>query len=396
MQTAAGAVLGTRLAILFVGYLAIFMLGYREGGAPWKLFENEFLNLQVRWDTGWYLGIATDGYSYVPEPPARSAEHRVLPRVSACDAGRGPAARRRRHPRTCSGARSWRSARSSGALVYLYRFARDMLGDDDRAAYSVWLIATFPFALFYGAIYTESLYLLGAVGAFYHFRRREFWRAGAWGLLVGLTRPNGCFLSVPLAILALAAWLPAWLAGGSAAAKRSAVAPAARLSGLAPALAAAAMPGVGMLLYSAFIWRLTGNPLQWAAGHLAWGREYQGLSVLVTERYEYLAQGGLYAYTSQVPADLLNGLGALFVLVAAWPVARRLGLAYAVFILINILPPLAAGGFLSAGRFSSVLFPGVRLVRGRRARATRPAWLASFMAVQAFNATLFYTWRPLY
>ena len=47
-----------------------------------------------------------------------------------------------------------------------------MLGDDDRASYSVWLIATFPFALFYGAIYTESLYLLGAIGAFYHFRRR--------------------------------------------------------------------------------------------------------------------------------------------------------------------------------------------------------------------------------
>ena len=52
-----------------------------------------------------------------------------------------------------------------------------------------------------------------------------------------------------------------------------------------------------------------------------------------------------------------TALGALFVLVAAWPVARRLGIAYAVFIVINILPPLAAGGFLSAGRFSAVLFP---------------------------------------
>ncbi len=271
-----------------------------------------------------------------------------------------------------------------------------MLGDDDRASYSVWLIATFPFALFYSAIYTESLFLLGAVGAFYHFRRRELWRAGAWGLLVGLTRPNGCLLSVPLAILALAAWIPEPLAGGSAAAKRAAVAPAARLSGLAPALAAAAMPGIGMLLYSAYIWQLTGHPLQWAAGHLAWGREYQGLSALVTERYEYLAHGGLYAYTSQVPADLLNGLGALFVLVAAWPVARRLGLAYAVFILINILPPLAAGGFLSAGRFSSVLFPAFVWFASAVPERHRPAWLASFMAVQAFNATLFYTWRPLY
>jgi Gpi18-like mannosyltransferase len=66
---------------------------------------------------------------------------------------------------------------------------------------TVWLIAAYPFALFFGAIYTESLYLLGATAAFYHLRRRELWRAGAWGLLVGLTRPNGAFLSVPLALI---------------------------------------------------------------------------------------------------------------------------------------------------------------------------------------------------
>src|SRR6185436_18861557 len=100
-----------------------------------------------------------------------------------------------------------------GALVYLYCFAREMLGDDGEAGAAVWLLATFPFALFFGAVYTESLFLLGAVGTFYHFRRREFLRAGAWGLLVGLTRPPGCFVSVPLAILAVEPLLPAWLVG---------------------------------------------------------------------------------------------------------------------------------------------------------------------------------------
>ena len=65
-RAAAGAFLGTRPAILFVGYLAVFMFGYREGGAPWKIAENEFVNLQARWDTGWYLTVAIDGYSYDP------------------------------------------------------------------------------------------------------------------------------------------------------------------------------------------------------------------------------------------------------------------------------------------------------------------------------------------
>jgi hypothetical protein len=118
--------------------------------------------------------------------------------------------------------------------------------------------------------------------------------------------------------------------------------------------------------------------------------------VLVTTRYEWLSHGGVYAYASQFPIDLLNVSGVVFVLAATWPVARRLGLAYAVFILINMLPPLAAGGLLSAGRFSSVLFPAFVWFASAVPERHRPGWLAGFMGVQALNAALFYTWRPLY
>src|SRR5207237_5553932 len=67
--------------------------------------------------------------------------------------------------------------------------------------YAVTLLATYPFAIFFSLPYTEALFLLGSVAAFYHFRRHEWVRAAAWGALVGLTRPNGCFLSVALACL---------------------------------------------------------------------------------------------------------------------------------------------------------------------------------------------------
>jgi hypothetical protein len=257
------------------------------------------------------------------------------------------------------------------------------------------MIAAYPFALFYGAIYTESVFLLGATGAFYHFRRRELMKAAGWGLLVGLTRPNGCFLSIPLAMMVIAPWLPAWLAGGgSNAIERDPSRKTAR--SLVAGLAAAAAPGIGVLLYSAFIWRLTGNPIAWAAGHAAWGREYKGLGVLLTDRYRYISIAGFYGYSSQLPADLLNGLGAIFVLAATWPVWRRLGSAYAMFILINILPPMAAGGLLSVGRFSSVLFPAFIWFAAILPARHRPGWLGSFMAVQAFNAALFYTWHELF
>ena len=122
-------------------------------------------------------------------------------------------------------------------------------------------------------------------------------------------------------------------------------------------LATAAAAGVGAVVFSLFIWQLTGRPLAWLEGHAAWGRSYRGLASVVTDRYKYISDNGVEGYFGSLPHDVLNGLGVVFVLAATVPVARSLGLAYAVFILINILPPLAAGQLLSAGRFSSVLFP---------------------------------------
>ena len=165
---------------------------------------------------------------------------------------------------------------------------------------------------------------------------------------------------------------------------------------LLKALAAAAMPCVGMLIYAAFVWHLTGDPLAWVAGHVAWGRRYQGLAALVGSRYDIIANAGVGGYVASLPLDVLNGLGVVFVLATAWPVARRLGLAYAVFLLINILPPLAAGGLVSAGRFSSVLFPSFIWLAGAVPPRHRAGWVATFAAIQAFNAALFYTWRQLY
>jgi len=393
-RTATSVLLATRLSILAVGCLAVFSFGYLDGRPPWRLIENnDFVNLQARWDTGWYLGIAIDGYSYLPDRPNDQQNIVFFPAfplmmrvVGRLLGGSSPAF-------VLAGTLVALGA-FFGALIYLYRFARDVLEDEEAARWALWLIAGFPFALFFSAVYTESVFLLAAVATFYHFRRGELVRAGAWGLLVGLSRPPGCLVSVPLAVLAVSPWLPAWLVGGTP--NESALGLRRDPRWLVRAIAAAAMPGIGMLLYSAYIWNLTGNPLAWAEGHTAWGREYTGLGVLVTTRYEWLSHGGVYAYASQFPIDLLNVSGVVFVLAATWPVARRLGLAYAVFILINMLPPLAAGGLLSAGRFSSVLFPAFVWFASAVPERHRPGWLAGFMGVQALNAALFYTWRPLY
>src|SRR5262245_52851405 len=350
------AFVGTRPAILLVGYFAVVTLGYSNNGRPPLRFaENEFLNLQGKWDTAWYMSVVTDGYRFKTHDlneqqnivffPALPVAIRIVGRFFG---GSSPA--------FLWGGTAVVLTAFFWSLIYIYRLAREFIDDDEAARWAVWVTATYPFALYFSALYAESFFMLGAAGAIYHFRRRELATAAIWGLLVGLTRPNGCFLSVPLALMAIGPWLPAWLMGGSRVDRErrdDSRSPGRLISGLA----AAAVPGIAVLLYSAFIWRLTGRPFAWAEGHIAWGRDYNGLSILVEQRYEWLSQGGLYEYTANMAGDLLNVLPTLFVLASVWPVARRLGLVYAVFVLINTLPPLAAGGFLSAGRLSSVMFP---------------------------------------
>jgi len=386
VPTAAAVIVGTRPAILLVGYLAVFVFGYAGGRAPLRHFDNELANLPVRWDAGWYLQIVTSGYSYVPGEPELQQNIVFFPAYPMLVRGVGRVLGGQMLGYTWGGLMLSLTA-FFAALIYLFGLARETL-DEDEARYTLWLIAAYPFALFFGAVYTESLFLLGATAAFYHFTKQQFGRAALWGLLVGLSRPNGFELSLPLVLLAV-------MGSGASFAARS----KARRDELLKALAAAAMPCVGMLIYAAFIWHLTGDPLAWVAGHVAWGRRYQGyqgLAALVGHRYDIIANAGVGGYVASLPLDVLNGLGVVFVLATVWPVARRLGLAYAVFLLINILPPLAAGGLVSAGRFSSVLFPSFIWLAGAVPPRHRPGWIATFAALQALSAALFYTWRQLY
>jgi hypothetical protein len=399
LRTAAIVVISTRPAVILAGYLAVVMFGYPPGTEPFHDFENGLLNLPLKWDTGWYLSIATDGYRYLDQGGADVQQNVVFfPAYPLIVRG---VAQLCGNSRTAYviGATLVSLTLFLIALAYLFRIGRETL-NDEQATVSLWLLAAYPFAFFYGAIYTESLYLAGVLGAFYHFRQRQFVRAASWAWIVGLTRPNGFLVCVPLAIMAIEGWRP-W---------RRAIPPTPLeprpVSWNTPwhtvtraSVLAIAMPVVGVLTYSAFVFRLTGNPLAWLAGHAAWGRHYQGLpglTRLVADRYGFIAQGGLLKYASEQPYDALNGCAAAFVILAAWPVARRFGAAYAAFILINMLPPLAAGGLLSAGRFSAVMFPVFLWLAAAIPVRHRPGWLVTFAVFQAFNAALFYTWRPLY
>jgi hypothetical protein len=379
--------LASRLGVLAVGFLAVSLIGFPpEAATRWKIYANDFLNLPGRWDTGWYLSIATEGYLYYPGAapdfqqniaffPAFPMSVRYLSVVL----GRQPL---------------WTGVGISivafyFALTYFLRLSRDLLKDEEQSVTAVMLLASYPFAVFFSAAYTEGLFLLTLMGAVYHFHKQQLWRAAIWGFVCGLTRPNGAFLSIVLGLMAVA---PMW----DAARWRPILPPPPGWGAIARRVLAAASPGLGMLVFSAYIYRLTGNPFMWTFQNVAWGRVYRSLDSIVSDRVGFITNNGLYSYASTQTIDFFYSLAVLLALTAVWPVYRRFGLPFAVFILITILPPMSAGGLLSMGRVTSILFPVFLWMGAAVPPRHRAAWIGLFALLQGFVAVMFFTWRPLY
>jgi mannosyltransferase PIG-V len=376
----------TRPIVLLVGLIAVSAIGVPPTSVE-GVGRDPLNTLPARFDSGWYASIAEDGYDWQyrfdrQQNLAFFPAYPLLMRGAGALMGAADSTlpRERRIVRY-----SWAGLfLSLGAFFwaswYFARIAHELL-DDDAARGALMLLAAYPFAIFYSAAYTEALYLLAAVGAWHHFRRSQWTRAALWGLLAGLARPNGFFLSVPFALLAVglrdagAARPGAWRWRGPM------------------ALAAAAMPAIGMLAFTVYVYDLTGVWFGWARMHGAWGRSFDVGDVSLAP---IGSAAGLVQYAAAHPYQVLNALGLSFALALAWPVWRTLGPAWATFVVASIVPPLLAGGVLSMGRLTSTLFPLFLALAASIPRRAAVGWVAAFGILQGLAAVLFFTWRELF
>jgi hypothetical protein len=383
----------TRPAVVLVAFLSVVAIG--APAAPgFVLSRDPLANLPARYDAGWYGDIALDGYTW-DHTFQRQRNIAFFPALPMLMRPVGltfgmydrTASRDRRLLRALWAGVAISLAAFLWALVYVARLASALIGPE-RAAGAALLLAAYPFAFFYNAPYTESLFLLGAAGACDHFRRKEWLAAAVFGVLAGLTRPNGCFVSVPLAIMGFDQLYRHRITEGSVPATADSRAILVRL-------VTAAAPGLGMLLFTAYLYWLTGVPFAWARSHEAWGRTYQGIGPIAA-LFERLTAEPFLQVVMNNPSNSLNAIGVVFGLALLYPVFRRLGLAWGAFVLVNLIPPLLAGGLLSMGRLSATLFPLFVALAAIVPPRNVPAWAAVFGIAQGLCATLFFTWRDLY
>ena len=359
--------IGTRLAILLLGAIAVTLVGTipaPTAEALWRVSPNELVNLQARWDTDFYHQIATVGYRWDPSAFLHQNVvffplYPLLMRWGGALLGG--------HPLLAGTVISL--AAFAVAISLLYRLAVLELGEE-KAWPVILLLSTYPYALFYSVVYTESLFLLLTVGAFYAMRRRYLVLAALAGLAAGLTRPNGFWLALPLL----------WMATRGGRGRD------------VQAIIVALAPLAGVAIFSAYLYVRFGDALAWMHGQAAWGMPLLGRGPapdpLRTVEDLRLKVSEVMVYAGDIAAFFLAAASIV-------PVARRVGVGYGIWIAVNIFPPVAAHLFISLGRFTSVLFPlffWLALVVPRQ----RVARLAGAFAVcQAILAVCFFLWRPV-
>lgn len=371
------AVGATRAATFFIGFMANLLYGRPAAPAFAMPFGTEkFAEIFAAWDSGWYFDIARRGYYYDPATQSSIAFFPLYPllmRAVAWPFGGGAWA-------------LWTSGIVIScvafvlALVALHRLTERITGDRETARRTVLYLAVFPFSLFFTRVYAESLFLLTSVLAVSRAWEGRWARAGVWGALATLTRPNGILIALPLALLALGG-RPSWRA----------------LAGRAAwlALIPAALAG-----YSAFVYGMSGDPLGWLSSQAQWNYSlghppWQQLLGMIDRVVRY----GAYDYffvSPMAPFRLFHGVAALLFLGLTPLVFKRFGVALGCYVLASLLVPLSGDALEGIGRYAAVLFPGFMVLGGLRSPRMHESMLIAGSLFLALFVCLFVTLRPIY
>ncbi|HKZ84722.1 MAG TPA: mannosyltransferase family protein [Anaerolineae bacterium] len=324
-----------------------------------------------RWDTGFYLSIATEGYRYEGVSLPSVAFFPLLPvfiRAVALATGDPLVA-----------GLIVTNLALLAAVTILYRLVEEERGAA-TANRAVWYLLIFPTSFFGSAIYSESLFLLGAVGSLYAARKHAWGIAALVGLLTGLTRFTGV---IAAALLAVEWWTQRRRSGATTAPPP--------LSGLAAPVAVL----IGTAIYLAYLQLAFGDALAFARASAAWARLPRSPFETIGDLLQAPPDGwGAAILAGRLPLDnwidllaslTFLGLGGALLFQRRW--------SEGVFVVLGTLIPLSSGLLMSQRRYVWVLFPVFILLArwGERPWLDRAITALGLMGLGLFTV-LFANW----
>jgi hypothetical protein len=330
----------SRLTLAVIAFLAALALP--EAATPDKYHyapDNLWVDQWIRWDSTFFLEIAAQGYQITLDEPSNVAFFPLYPILI-----------RTLEPVFSSPLLAALFVSQSGfllALLILYSIASSLF-DRRTAERAVLYLSIFPTSFYFGAVYTESLFLLLSLTAFACAKSKLWAFASLAVMLAAVTRPTGILLGLPL----LLEWLAhkprrplefAWLL---------------------------TIP-LGLLSFLAFLARAFNDPLAFWNTQSAFGRRNfdpsQPLAAIWRDLEPLLRvnlQTGPVAWNVVLDLGVLAGV--LILIPSIW---RRLGAGWALYSLLAMLIPTASGTG-SLARYALVIFPAL-LVLARKGNDER-------------------------
>jgi hypothetical protein len=316
----------SRFAIIVIAELAAVIIGQRAGT---HVQESRHLLLAVwgRWDAVHYLDIAKYGYhgfdmAFFPLYPLLIAalgsligNHLIAGLVVS-------------------------NLALFFGLLYLYKLVEHEF-DRNVARRAIFYISIFPTAVFFSAVYTESLFFFLTVASFYYMRERRWWLAGVFGFFAAMTRVEGVLLIVPFAIEWFVSHRPLRQAQGDI--RRG-------LRDLAPLV----LIPLGLGLYMGYLWVLNGDPLYFSHVQSHWNRHFAAPWTSVINAFHKIATATSPQTQANQTLELVFTALMIFVLIVGW---RRLKPSYIAYMALSILVPMSTSSLMSMPRFALVLFP---------------------------------------
>ena len=334
----------TRLMLVLVGWFALNLFRQETMPGIWEIDTRgrqaaiksqvgpgayQLVNMWSRWDAGWYLSIARDGYEFKKGQPSSTAFFPLYPTLV-------------RGMHTFLGSKTHASILFAGILVsnlalvaalcYLYLLTR-MEFDEATAARAVLYVLVFPMTLFFSAVYSESVFIGVVIASFYHARKGQWLLAGLFSALAALSRSPGVLLLVPLTLEYLMQRDFQWRK--------------IKLDVLFLSMGPLALGG-----HALYLWERFGNPRAIIDAQSAWGGDPKWPWEMVVHFF----RGPITIHASGTQSIIDFGFVLIFLVLVAMA-AVRLRLCYGVYAIISYFFVTIWGSYASVPRYVMVIFP---------------------------------------